>query len=289
MNILVLGGTNFFGKHLVTKLLSQGHVVSIATRGLAKDDFENKVNRITLDRTIEQSVKNALKGNFYDVICDNTCYSSNELKYVLENVNCNKYVLTSTGSVYDNFTLNLNESEFDPINNELLWCNRDEVPYGVGKQSAETALFDFYKKTRSAAIRFPYVVGTDDYTKRLFYYVNSIVKGIPMNVNNIDSLIPFIHSTDAGEFIAYLTNVDVCGVFNAGSGSISLKNIISYIEEKTKNTALFDSNEKDAPYNHSPSFSLNTDKAAASGYEFKPIDDWFWKVIDSMIIEAKSN
>ena len=32
MNILVLGGTGFFGKHLVWELLHRGHEVTIATR-----------------------------------------------------------------------------------------------------------------------------------------------------------------------------------------------------------------------------------------------------------------
>ena len=31
--VLVIGGTRFFGKHLVEKLVQQGHDVTIATRG----------------------------------------------------------------------------------------------------------------------------------------------------------------------------------------------------------------------------------------------------------------
>ncbi|MGH4123418.1 MAG: NAD-dependent epimerase/dehydratase family protein [Clostridium sp.] len=33
MNILVLGGTRFFGVHLVDNLLKNGHQVTIANRG----------------------------------------------------------------------------------------------------------------------------------------------------------------------------------------------------------------------------------------------------------------
>ena len=33
MNILVIGGTRFFGIHMVNKLLEQGHDITIATRG----------------------------------------------------------------------------------------------------------------------------------------------------------------------------------------------------------------------------------------------------------------
>lgn len=39
MKILVIGGTKFFGIHMIEALLDQGHEVSIATRGLTKDNF----------------------------------------------------------------------------------------------------------------------------------------------------------------------------------------------------------------------------------------------------------
>ena len=47
MNILVLGGTGFFGKHLVWELLHRGHEVTIATRGRTPDDFGRLVKPFT--------------------------------------------------------------------------------------------------------------------------------------------------------------------------------------------------------------------------------------------------
>ena len=38
MKILVIGGTRFFGIHMVRELLAQGHAVTIATRGNVKDE-----------------------------------------------------------------------------------------------------------------------------------------------------------------------------------------------------------------------------------------------------------
>lgn len=49
MNILVLGGTGFFGKHLVWELLHRGHEVTIATRGRTPDDFGDRVRRLIVD------------------------------------------------------------------------------------------------------------------------------------------------------------------------------------------------------------------------------------------------
>lgn len=44
MNILVIGGTRFFGIHMVNELLTAGHDVTIATRGKVSDSFGDKVD-----------------------------------------------------------------------------------------------------------------------------------------------------------------------------------------------------------------------------------------------------
>ena len=49
-NVLVLGGTRFFGKHLVNELLAQGMKVTIATRGKTPDSFGSSVERLIFDR-----------------------------------------------------------------------------------------------------------------------------------------------------------------------------------------------------------------------------------------------
>ena len=45
MKVLVLGGTRFFGIHLVDELLKSNCDVTIATRGLTSDSFGNKVKK----------------------------------------------------------------------------------------------------------------------------------------------------------------------------------------------------------------------------------------------------
>ena len=51
MKILVLGGTRFFGIHMVNDLIEKGHDVTIATRGNTPDDFGDSVSRIRFERT----------------------------------------------------------------------------------------------------------------------------------------------------------------------------------------------------------------------------------------------
>lgn len=115
MKILVIGGTRFFGIHMVNELLTNGHDVTIATRGKASDEYGGRVRRITLERTDETSMKNALAGSCYDVVIDKIAYCSNDIRYVMEAVDCDKYIHMSSTSVYEPKHANTMESGPDGI------------------------------------------------------------------------------------------------------------------------------------------------------------------------------
>ena len=83
MNILVIGGTRFFGIPMVNELLAHGHNVTIATRGTTPDSYGDSVKRIIIQRTQEESMKNALQGKHFDVVIDKIAYCSNDIKYVM--------------------------------------------------------------------------------------------------------------------------------------------------------------------------------------------------------------
>ena len=139
VNILVIGGTRFFGIHMVNELLTAGYDVTIATRGKASDSFGDKVKRIFLERTKEESVREALSGTHYDVVIDKIAYCSNDIKYVMDVIDCDKYIYMSSTSVYNPKHINTVEADFDGIENELIWCDRKAFPYEQIKRQAECA------------------------------------------------------------------------------------------------------------------------------------------------------
>ena len=290
MKVLVLGGTRFFGVHMVREFLRQGDEVTVATRGLRKDEFGDSVNRVTIERSSSESLAKAFAGKTYDIICDNISYCSNDVKALLENVKCKRYIMTSTGSVYYDFKLNLKEEDFNPFTNELKWCKSDDFTYDEIKRQAETAIFNHYTAQEAAAVRFPYVIGNDDYTKRLYFYVDHIVNSKPMNIDNFDEQIAFIRSDDAGKFLVYLAKSSFTGPINAcAQGTITIREIIDYVENKTSIKAIYDESAENGAYNGTPSFYLNTEKAESMGYKFLPLKSWIYELLDEFIACARNN
>jgi nucleoside-diphosphate-sugar epimerase len=283
MNILVIGGTRYFGIYLVEKLLAQGHNVTIATRGISIDNYGDKVSRIIFDITDFDSVKKSLSGKFFDIVYDKLAYSSNDVKYILNVVKCNKYIMMSSTSVYEKH-LDTIEDDFNPMEKELIWCSRNDFPYAEAKRLAECALWQKYNEISAIAVRYPFVIGKDDYTNRLYFYVEHVIKGTPMYVDNIDYQMGFIKSDEAGMFMAFLTDIDYLGPINGSSHeTISLREILNYITEMTgKEAVLLEDGEK-APYNSEPEYSINTSRAEKLGFNFSNLKDWIYELIDYYI------
>jgi len=290
MDILFLGGTGFFGIHTVKQLLKEGHQITLATRGITKGPFGDEVRRIVLERTDKESLATALAGKKYDLVCDNLVFCSNDIRYLLDVVETKRYVYVSTIAVYDeDLQFDMPESHFDPLTHPLKWCDRNELPYGESKRQAECAVFQKYAHIPSAALRLPYVIGEDDYTKRLFFYIDHIVNEKPMYIDNINEKISFIDSREAGAFLAWAVAKDsLTGPINgANAGSLSLQEIINYVEEKTNKKAILDKNAEPAPYNERLAFSTSVKRAKELGFEFTDLSEWFYQLLDRYIEISK--
>ena len=302
MNILVLGGTRFFGIHMVNALLEAGHEVTLATRGNAKDSFGDRVKRVIVERTSDESMKQAFQGKHYDVVIDKLAYCSNDLKIAMDNIDCDRYIHMSSTAVYAPKKPNTVEEDFDGRERPVIWCGRADFPYDEIKRQAEYALWQEYPDRNWLAVRYPVVLGKDDYTERLKFYVDHVINSIPMYIDNIDYQMSYIRSDEAGRFMAFLADKDITGAVNgASSGTISLREVISYVEEKTGKKAVLVRDDKavkevedtdgsaasdtidKAPYNGDPEFSINTDKAKKLGFEFTDIREWIYELLDFYI------
>ena len=284
MNILVIGGTRYFGIHMVNKLLEQGHDITIATRGKTPDLYGDRVKHIVIERTNEESMRKALQGKHFDVVIDKIAYCSDDIRYVMDYIDCDKYIYMSSTSVYNPKHMNTVEADFNGYSNDFVWCNRFEFPYEEIKRQAEYALWQKYSDKKWIAVRYPFAIGKDDYTKRLLFYVEHVMKSEPMYIDNIDYQMSYIRSDEAGEFIAYLVDKDIEGAINGSStGTISLREIINYVEENTGKHAILSDDGEVAPYNGEPEYSINTEKAEKKGYHFSNLKEWIYQLLDYYI------
>ena len=284
MNILVIGGTRFFGIPMVEELLRMEHKVTIATRGLSADSFGSSVKRIILDRTDAQSIHDALSGQHFDVIIDKLAYCSNDIRSLMDVADCDQYIHMSTTAIYDPKHLNTVESDFDGTAKELVWCGRPDFPYDEIKSQAECALWQKYPDRNWIAVRYPFVIGKDDYTKRLLFYVEHVMKSIPMYIDNADCQMGFIRSDEAGKFMAFLAGKDFRGAVNGCSeGTVSIREILDYVEQKTGKKAVLSADGGPAPYNGEPEYSISTELAASLGFRFSRLRSWIFDLLDYYI------
>ena len=281
MNILILGGTRLFGKVLVRNLIERGHNVTIATRGLTQDSYGDLVTRIIIDRENKKSIEKALEGKYFDIIYDNLCYSPNSARDLCDVIEdkTDRYIIISSSAVYK-FNKNIKEEEFNPYIYKVIYGDRNDFSYAEGKRLSEAVVFQNYN-IKTVAVRFPVVLSKDDYTKRLYSYVENNILNKSTNINNIDSNLSFISDKEAGDFLAWLSNVDYVGPINAASyGFITIKKIIEYIEKSTGKKMIISSDGINGKYNGIFDSNLDISRVESLGYKFNNIKEYIFNLLE---------
>lgn len=290
--VLVLGGTRFFGRKLVELLIAAGHDVTIVTRGQLENPFKGNVKHIMVDRRNESAFRQAVEGLNFDIVYDNICYSPNEAKAFCDifNGRIKKLVFTSTLSTYEMDGLAKSESDFDPYNYEIRMGNVEDFTYGEGKRQAEAVFFK-YAHFPVVAVRFPIVMGLDDYTKRLHFHIERVAKGEPIGFVNTDAEMSFILAEEAASFLQWAGLNDVEGPFNATAhGSIALKDLMVLVEEATGNRAkivLVGNDDIRSSYAIPASWYMTTNKAQEAGFVFSQLHDWLPELVDDLAAQYR--
>lgn len=286
--VLVLGGTRFFGKRLVELLLRDGDSqVTILTRGVTEDDFGDRVTRLAVDRTDEAALERAVGDTGWDIVYDNICFSPDEAAAAVQIFagRAKRYILTSSLSVYNPQPDILTEADFDPAHYPLKLGGKADFSYQEGKRLAETVLLqtaDF----PVAAVRFPIVLGTDDYTRRLHFHIEHVQAGQPIGIPNPQAEILFIRSDEAADFLHWLGSSTLTGPVNACSdGTLTIGGVISIVEAATGKPAVVRRETADSdssPFGIEESWVMDTAKARSAGFSFLSLSGWFPELVTSL-------
>lgn len=283
-NVLVIGDIRTIEKPLIKKLLTLGNTVTVANKGLSADDFGIDITRLTMDPASPKSTKKALAGRHFDVIFDNTALCSNYTDNILSNVSCDRYVQISSIQTYRELSMNMQENQFVPENTELVMCNRRDVDYVEGRRQAEAVLYQKYNQISAVSVRLPYIMPNPS----LAVYCDNIIQDIPLNITDPDRAMTFAKDTDTANFLVWLANQEITGPVNfAGSGFVTVSDIIGYIENKLHKKAVIlnDSLLPPEPFFkfRESSYSLDLGKIISAGYQPAELKSWFYQTLDDYI------
>src|SRR5689334_12341953 len=98
MRILVLGGTQFLGRHVVTAALERGHDVTLFNRGITRSELFPETEKLRGDRdgSLEQ-----LQGRSFDAVVDTSGYVPRIVERTLDALgDVGHYTFVSSISVY---------------------------------------------------------------------------------------------------------------------------------------------------------------------------------------------
>ncbi|MFL6674184.1 MAG: NAD-dependent epimerase/dehydratase family protein [Massilia sp.] len=295
-NILVLGGTRFFGKLLVQRLLRAGHRVTIATRGYAPDPFGSRIARIRVDRRNDHAMHAAFRAANYDLVIDQMCYSPLDAAIAVRSFagKVGRYVMTSTIDVYRVLPASeapLREADLNvlaqPIDTQYPWHDPSLATqsYVAGKLQAEAYLYRDGSLPLVTARLAHVLGGPEDFTGRVAYYVDLVRQRAPLRYSNPQAALSFMEAQAAADFVAWAGMQDFTGPVNAASAgplsALALYERVAQVldEPGLARRAAAARPGQLSPFDSSSAMVLDTGRAAGLGYRFDHTEEWLDDVI----------
>jgi len=183
MNVLVLGGTTFFGRAIVEQLLTRGDEVTVFSRGNTRPEWWGNVGHVNGDRANSTSLEQ-LRGRAFDAVIDNIAYTGADVDMLLNIIgpSIGHYVLTSSSAVYNTARGFPPYDEDDVDRSFRPPAEKAASPgwaYTIGKLTAEQVLID-RDDVVWTIIRPPIVLGPNDPTLRGWFYFQRLLDGGPL-------------------------------------------------------------------------------------------------------------
>ncbi|MFI5984712.1 NAD-dependent epimerase/dehydratase family protein [Streptomyces sp. NPDC051555] len=313
-DICVIGGTRFFGKVLVQRLLADGHRVTLVNRGRTPDPFGTSVRRLRADVMVPGELTAAVAGERFDAVVHQMCYTPNAAVEVCEafGERAGKIVMTSTIEVYNtdtfrtgvpapSFSARAREDELDPagydFDTTLPWSAPGYLDenYGEGKRQAEAALTRCAKVPVLLARVAHVLAAEDDFTGRLRFHIDRITAGVPVVTHPAPGRTSLVRAEEAAGFLAWAALSDATGAVNVASpDTADAYDVCAAVESASGRTADVIEKEDPAgdpdlsPFSCPADFGMANDRAVELGHPFTPIALWL-PAVTRMALAASSH
>jgi 2'-hydroxyisoflavone reductase len=215
VNLLILGGTKFLGRHLVDAAHAAGHRVTLFNRGTRPGLFGD-VEELRGDRSQGADGLRALRGRRWDAVIDTCGYVPRLVRMSAEALrdSAGRYVFVSSISVYSDFAEAPDETS--PLA-ELADPGSEDIPrdYGALKAACERVVTATFGE-RALNIRPGLIVGPFDPSGRFTYWPLRLARGGEVLAPADPAAdVQFIDARDLAGWMVHLVEREVGGVFNA--------------------------------------------------------------------------
>jgi 2'-hydroxyisoflavone reductase len=234
MRLLVLGGTHFLGRHVVTAALDRGHEVATFTRGVSGTPPEG-VRALHGDRNDPAALASALDGWAPELVVDTSCQTRGAARNaaaVLSDVR--GYAFVSSLNAYRDWP----PGPVGPEDDEPTW-DTDDDEYGPNKAFAEreigAAVGSGFLTARAGLILGPY-----DPIYRLGWWLDRISRGGRVVVPDaLDQPIAVVDARDLGGWLVDMAEQGQGGGVNATgpNGMTTLGGLLDLCREVTGSDA----------------------------------------------------
>lgn len=240
MDILILGGTRFVGRHLVEAALASGHNVTLFNRGQTNPGMYPQVEELHGDR---DGGLDALRGRSWDVVFDVNGYVPRIVRQsadLLKN-QVRHYVFVSSISVYADIA---NDTAEDSTNlHELDDPTVEDVngaTYGGLKVLCEREVSAIYGD-RGGIVRAGLVVGRYDHYARLPYLIKRFMQGGERLAGRADQPVQLIHGRDLAEWMLGAAAQDLSGSYNVTGSPTTMDALLQTINQQVQadNTIIY--------------------------------------------------
>jgi len=215
MDLLVLGGTQFVGRHLVEAALERGHRLTLFNRGRTNPDLFPQAERLQGDRNDDLS---ALAGRRWDAVLDVNGYLPRQVTRATERLRdaVGLYAFISTISVFADFRV-VGQDEDAPLAQLTPDMPEDvtDETYGPLKARCEQ-LVQQAMPGWSLVVRPGMVVGPHDHTDRFTYWPWRVARGGEVLAPGRPSWrLQLVDARDLAAFTLALIEAGRGGVYNA--------------------------------------------------------------------------
>ncbi|HSM25888.1 MAG TPA: NAD-dependent epimerase/dehydratase family protein, partial [Anaerolineaceae bacterium] len=225
MNILILGGPIFLGRHLVDAALAQGHTVTLFNRGKTNPFLYPEVEKIRGDRTLSVDLQ-ILRDRHWDAVIDTCGYFPHIVQITAQALkdSVGSYVFISSISVYGEPptvpTIDEKTQVAQLTSDNLEEYSKDS--YGNRKALCEQVI-ENELPGRTLNIRPGLIVGPYDPTDRFTYWPARLQRGgTVLSPGNPDAPVQIIDVRDLAEWTIQMIEDKQVGVFNATGPEIPL-------------------------------------------------------------------